>query len=73
MLDAFVDEPLFVRRAQVYLDSLTGDETVFTLDTMGKVWAMTQQLDRTYGVNHYQIESIAHRTNRTLRAGRAAS
>ncbi|MGH7899320.1 MAG: efflux RND transporter permease subunit [Candidatus Binatia bacterium] len=40
---------------------------IFDVQTLGKVWSMTQELDKIYGVNHYQIESIAHRTNRTMR------
>jgi hypothetical protein len=41
--------------------------TIFTVETLGKIFAMTAEIDKLYGVNHYQIESIAHRTNRTLR------
>jgi uncharacterized protein len=40
---------------------------IFTVKTLDKIWSMTQELDKIYGVNHYQIESLAHRTNRTLR------
>ena len=40
---------------------------IFNIKTLNKIWAMTQELDKIYGVNHYQIESLAHRTNRTIR------
>ncbi len=40
---------------------------IFTIPTLNKVFRMTEELDKIYGVNHYQIESLAHRTNRTLR------
>ena len=43
------------------------DGTVFNLKTLNKLWGMTQEIDKIYGVNHYQIESLAHRTNRTIR------
>jgi predicted RND superfamily exporter protein len=40
---------------------------IFNVKTLDKIWAITQEIDKIYGVNHYQIESLAHRTNRTLR------
>src|SRR5262249_29671336 len=40
------------------------DGDIFNIPTLNKIWALTQELDRIYGVNHYQIESLAHRTNR---------
>ena len=40
---------------------------IFNVKTLDKIWSMTQELDKIYGVNHYQIESLAHRTNRTVR------
>ncbi len=43
------------------------DGTIFTPETLNKIWKMTEGLDRVYGVNHNQIESIAHRTVRYLK------
>ncbi|MGE0519958.1 MAG: RND family transporter [Candidatus Binatia bacterium] len=43
------------------------DGTVFTPETLNKIWRMTQAVDKLYGVNHNQIESIAHRTVRYLK------
>jgi uncharacterized protein len=40
---------------------------IFNVKTLDKIWAITEEIDKIYGVNHYQIESLAHRTNRTLR------
>ncbi len=40
---------------------------IFNVKTLDKIWSMTEEIDKIYGVNHYQIESLAHRTNRTLR------
>ncbi len=41
--------------------------SVFTPETLNKIWRMTQAVDKVYGVNHNQIESIAHRTVRYLK------
>lgn len=41
--------------------------TIFTPQTLNKIWRMTEALDTVYGVNHNQIESIAHRTVRYLK------
>lgn len=41
--------------------------TIFTKETLGKIFDMTQRLDRVYGVNHELINSLAHRTNRRVR------
>jgi hypothetical protein len=40
---------------------------IFNVKTLDKLWSITEEIDKIYGVNHYQIESLAHRTNRTLR------
>jgi predicted RND superfamily exporter protein len=41
--------------------------TIFTPETLNKIWRMTTGLDHVYGVNHNQIDSIAHRTVRYLK------
>jgi predicted RND superfamily exporter protein len=41
--------------------------TIFTPETLNKIWKMTEGLDKVYGVNHNQIDSIAHRTVRYLK------
>jgi predicted RND superfamily exporter protein len=43
------------------------DGTIFTPETLNKIWTMTEGLDKVYGVNHNQIDSIAHRTVRYLK------
>ena len=43
------------------------DGTIFTPKVLGKIWDMTVALDKVYGVNHNQIDSIAHRTVRYLK------
>jgi predicted RND superfamily exporter protein len=43
------------------------DGTIFTPEVLNKIWDMTQALDKVYGVNHNQIDSIAHRTVRYLK------
>ena len=43
------------------------DGTIFTPETLNKIWKMTGGLDKVYGVNHNQIDSIAHRTVRYLK------
>ncbi len=39
---------------------------IFNVPTLTKIYKMTQELDRVYGVNHNQIDSIGHRTTRHL-------
>lgn len=41
--------------------------SIFTPETLNKIWNMTSGLDHVYGVNHNQIDSIAHRTVRYLK------
>src|SRR3990172_4092839 len=41
--------------------------SIFTRETLNKIWRMTEGLDKVYGVNHNQIDSIAHRTVRYLK------
>src|SRR5512139_129180 len=43
------------------------DGSIFNVETLNKIWKMTEALDRVYGVNHNQIDSIAHRTVRYLK------
>ena len=42
------------------------DGDVFTKEVLKKIYDMTQAMDRIYGVNHDQIESVGHRTTRYL-------
>jgi len=49
----------------VMLEVKEGD--VFNVQTLNKIWGMTEGLDKVYGVNHNQIDSIAHRTVRYLK------
>jgi predicted RND superfamily exporter protein len=39
---------------------------IFNPETLTKIYDMTQEVDKIYGVNHNQIESIGHRTTRYL-------
>ncbi|MFN8627772.1 MAG: MMPL family transporter [Candidatus Binatia bacterium] len=41
--------------------------SIFTVDTLNKIWRMTENLDKVYGVNHNQVDSIAHRSVRYLK------
>jgi hypothetical protein len=41
--------------------------SIFNQTTLNKIWNMTVGLDQVYGVNHNQIDSIAHRTVRYLK------
>ncbi|MBI4515403.1 MAG: MMPL family transporter [Deltaproteobacteria bacterium] len=43
------------------------DGNIFNPKTLNKIWEMTEGLDKVYGVNHNQIDSIAHRTVRYLK------
>jgi len=43
------------------------DGNIFNPDTLNKIWGATEGLDKVYGVNHNQIDSIAHRTVRYLK------
>lgn len=40
--------------------------TIFTRETLGKVFEMTKRLDTISGINHDLINSLAHRTNRRI-------
>jgi predicted RND superfamily exporter protein len=44
------------------------NESIFTVPTLARIYKITEEMDRVYGVNHNQIDSIGHRTTRYLRA-----
>src|SRR5262249_28688640 len=44
------------------------DGDIFTVPTLARIYRITEELDKVYGVNHNQIDSIGHRTTRYLRA-----
>ena len=47
------------------------DGTIFTPEHLSRIFRMTEGLDRVYGINHNQIDSIGHRTTRYLKVGAA--
>src|SRR5881296_4100881 len=51
---------------QLMVESKEGD--IFTVPTLTRIYKITDEMDRVYGVNHNQIDSIGHRTTRYLRA-----
>jgi predicted RND superfamily exporter protein len=44
------------------------DGDIFTVSTLDRIYKITEEMDRVYGVNHNQIDSIGHRTTRYLKA-----
>jgi len=40
---------------------------IFNVENLGQIYLMTEEIDRVYGVNHNQIDSIGHRTTRHLK------
>src|SRR5947208_16698638 len=44
------------------------DGNIFTVSTLDRIYKITEEMDRVYGVNHNQIDSTGHRTTRYLRA-----
>ncbi len=44
------------------------DGDIFTVPTLVRIYKITEEMDRVYGVNHNQIDSIGHRTTRYLKA-----
>ncbi len=51
---------------QLMVEAKEGD--IFTVQTLDRIYKVTDEMDRVYGVNHNQIDSIGHRTTRYLRA-----
>jgi uncharacterized protein len=51
---------------QVMVEAKNGD--IFNVPTLVRIYKITEELDKVYGVNHNQIDSIGHRTTRYLRA-----
>src|SRR5207247_1053384 len=51
---------------QLMVEVKEGD--IFTVSTLDRIYKITEEMDRVYGVNHNQIDSIGHRTTRYLRA-----
>lgn len=49
------------------------DGDIFNVENLGQIYLMTQEMDRVYGVNHSQIDSIGHRTTRHLRVAAAGT
>jgi predicted RND superfamily exporter protein len=47
------------------------DGTIFTPEHLSRIFRMTEAVDRVYGINHNQIDSIGHRTTRHLKVGAA--
>jgi predicted RND superfamily exporter protein len=44
-----------------------GDENIFSVERLAQIYLITEEIDKVYGVNHNQIESIGHRTTRHLK------
>tara|TARA_Y100000588_G_scaffold366443_1_gene432172 strand:+ start:2009 stop:4243 length:2235 start_codon:yes stop_codon:yes gene_type:complete len=49
------------------LEVVGEEEDLFTLETLGKVKMLTEEVDKIGGVNHYQVASIAHPKIRRIR------
>jgi predicted RND superfamily exporter protein len=43
------------------------DGHLFNVENLGQIYLMTEEIDKVYGVNHNQIDSIGHRTTRYLK------
>jgi len=43
------------------------DGDLFNVENLAQVYLMTEEVDKIYGVNHNQIDSIGHRTTRHLK------
>jgi predicted RND superfamily exporter protein len=44
------------------------ENDIFNVPTLVRIYKITEEVDKVYGVNHNQIDSIGHRTTRYLRA-----
>ena len=44
------------------------DGNIFSVPTLARIFRITEEIDKVYGVNHNQIDSIGHRTTRYLKA-----
>ena len=53
---------------QLMVEAREGD--IFNVQSLVRIYKITEEMDRVYGVNHNQIDSIGHRTTRYLRAHR---
>src|SRR5215470_14656986 len=51
---------------QLMVEAKDGD--IFNVMTLARIYKITEEVDRVYGVNHNQIDSIGHRTTRYLKA-----
>jgi predicted RND superfamily exporter protein len=40
---------------------------LFNVENLAQIYLMTEEVDKVYGVNHNQIDSIGHRTTRHLK------
>jgi hypothetical protein len=47
--------------------------TIFTPEHLSRIFRMTEGLDRVYGINHNQIDSIGHRTTRYIKVAAAGT
>ncbi|MFN8545753.1 MAG: MMPL family transporter [Candidatus Binatia bacterium] len=53
---------------QLMVEVKDRDGDIFNVQTLARIFKITEEVDRVYGVNHNQIDSIGHRTTRYLRA-----
>jgi predicted RND superfamily exporter protein len=51
---------------QLMVEAKDGD--IFNVPTLARIYRITEEVDKVYGVNHNQIDSIGHRTTRYLKA-----
>ncbi len=49
------------------------DGHLFDVNTLSQIYLITEEIDRVYGVNHNQIDSIGHRTTRHLAVAAAGT